>query len=667
MAHSAFSRRRRRVCAAGALVPTLGPLSWQEAQAQEAIAIADFFKPPAISGLRLAPDGRHVAGVRDVKGRLNAAIVDLATRKTSVITNFGDADVIGLAWIDATRLRFALADRSRGSGDQAPGGLFVIDLDGSSFRSLVERSGLSEGGRQLAAGSSFHGRIFEAGKWSTDILVLVPSMQAQGRFSSNVYRVDTSTGQSRLMTLGGPGNAVDWVFDRDVVARVAITQSEGSSRFYCRDDAQQPWRMLFEVKPEDVTKTVRPLAFDAKGRLFVSAYAGNDNAAIHRFDLKTGRVDPEPVFAVKGFDVDAGLVFSSDGARLLGIHYDADRERTYWIDPKLAALQARIDATLPDTVNVVQAADLDGGATLSLVASYSDRDPGRDYLFDADKKQIEQIAVQRPWIKPAQMSPTRFLDYQARDGLTIPAQLTVPRVGGTGKAPLVVLHYGGPWVRPIEWHWDPVVQFLASRGYAVFMPAPRASRGFGARLFTAGWKQWGLAMQDDVTDGVRKLIAEGLIDGDRVCIAGASYGGYLAMMGLVKEPDLYKCAINWVGVTDPSFMFTVTWSDFNRVDSGRYDLPMLIGDPDKDRAQFRRTSPVERAAEITQPVLMAYGGLDRRVPVVNGERMRSALAPHNTNVQWVVYPDEGHGWLRLEDNIDFWSRVERFLAASLAR
>jgi dipeptidyl aminopeptidase/acylaminoacyl peptidase len=659
----AFSSSRRRVCAAGALLPAWASLA--PAWAQDDIAVAEFFKAPAISGLRLAPDGRRIAGIRDVGGRLNVTVVDVATRKASVITNFRDADVAGLGWIDATRLLFSLVDRSRGSGDQAPGGLFVVDADGSSFRSLVERSGLSEGGRQLPVGSSFHGRIFEDGKWSTDILVLVPSMQAQGRFSSNVYRVNTSSGQSTLMTLGGPGNAVDWVFDRNVVARVALSQADGNSRLHYRDDAQQPWRMLLEVKRDEILRTVRPLAFDAKGHLYVSAYAGKDNAAIHRFDPKTASVDAEPVFAVKGFDVEGGLVFSSDGARLLGIRYDADRERTYWLDSKLSALQARIDATLPDTLNVLQAADLDAGGAVSLVAAYSDRDPGRYYLFDGDKKQIEQIASQRPWIKPAEMSPTRFFDYAARDGLTIPAQLTIPLRKRAGKTPLVVLHYGGPWVRPVEWRWDPVVQFLASRGYAVFMPAPRASRGFGARLFMAGWRQWGLAMQDDVTDGVRKLIADGLVDGDRVCIAGASYGGYLAMMGLVKEPDLYKCAVNWVGVTDPSFMFTVTWTDFNRVDSGRYDLPMLVGDPDKDQEQFRRTSPVERAAEIRQPVLMAYGGLDQRVPVVNGERMRSALAPHNRNVQWIVYPDEGHGWLRLEDNIDFWTRVEKFLAASL--
>jgi dipeptidyl aminopeptidase/acylaminoacyl peptidase len=665
MTDKAISFRRRELCMAGGLSPLLTTLWPGAAAAQDKPPpVADFFKRPNISAVRRAPGGKHIAALREVNGRANATVVDTTTRKAVVVTNFSDADVAALGWVNENRLVFSLTDRSRGSGDQFSGGLFVVDRDGSNFRPLVERSLFTEGGRQLAAGSTFHSRIFENGKWSDEILVQVPSRMERGESSSNVYRVNTSNGQSSLLTLGGPTNAIAWVFDRDVVARVALSQVGGATRFHYRDGADKPWRQLFEVGASEVTKTVVPLAFDAKGQLYVSAYAGQDNAAIYRFDTAAGRLDPEPVFAAKGFDVDGGLVFSDDGARLRGVRYDGDRERTYWIDEEVAKIQKQIDATLPDTVNSLQPGQ-GGEDALTIVSSYSDRDPGRYYLFDAKKKQIEQIAVQRPWINPSAMSPTRVLIYRARDGMSIPAQLTVPRGQEAKKSPLVVLHFGGPWVRPFEWRWNEIVQFLASRGYAVFMPAPRGSTGFGAKLFTAGWKQWGLGMQDDVTDGVRALIADGVVDANRVGIAGASYGGYLAMMALVKEPELFKCAINWVGVTDPSFMFSVTWTDFNRVDSGRFRLPLLIGDPDKDAEQFKRTSPVERAAEIKQPVLMAYGGLDQRVPIVNGERMRSALAGHNKKVEWVVYPDEGHGWMKLESNVDFWTRAEKFLAANL--
>jgi dipeptidyl aminopeptidase/acylaminoacyl peptidase len=421
---------------------------------------------------------------------------------------------------------------------------------------------------------------------------------------------------------------------------------------------------VLEFRNEDPEKGVVPLDFDAAGTLYVSAYMGKDLASIHRFDPKSNTVEPEPMASVKDFDLTEGLVFEREG-RLLGVRYEAETAGTYWVDKNWAELQKLIDQSLPGRVNRL-AGQLNDKDTPILVFSYSDQEPGRYLLFDQQKRQLAQIAAVRPWIDSKAMAQTDFVRYKARDGLSIPALLTLPRGAEKKNLPLVVMHYGGPWVRAIHWGFDPAVQFLASRGYAVLMPAPRASTGYGLRHFKAGWKQWGLAMQDDVTDGVRWLIAQGTVDPKRVCIAGASYGGYLTMMGLVKEPQLFRCGINWVGVTDPDFMFSVSWTDFNQVDSGRFTMPLLIGDPVKDAEQFKQTSPLRRAAEIKQPVLMVYGALDQRVPIINGDKMREALKPHNNNVEWHVYPDEGHGWLKEENEIDFWTRVEAFLAKNLA-
>jgi dipeptidyl aminopeptidase/acylaminoacyl peptidase len=161
-------------------------------------------------------------------------------------------------------------------------------------------------------------------------------------------------------------------------------------------------------------------------------------------------------------------------------------------------------------------------------------------------------------------------------------------------------------------------------------------------------------------------VQQGTVDEKRVAFVGASYGGYAAMQALVKEPDLFRCAVNWVGVTDPAHMHSMTWTDFAAIDASRLNLNVLLGDAERDADQFRATSPLANAARIRQPVLMAYGGLDRRVPIENGERMRNALAGHNRNVEWIVYADEGHGWLKEENNVDFWSRVEKFLGRHLA-
>jgi dipeptidyl aminopeptidase/acylaminoacyl peptidase len=657
-----FSARRRSVVGAGLTVP-LWPLgATAQSEARQPPPVRDFFRTPALSGVAFSPDGKFVAGLREVRGRINISVVDLSTRKALFVTGFTDGDVRWVRWVNNQRLLFSMYDRQRGGGDQVGGGLSVINRDATDFRALADRSWITEGQRLMPAQTRFHSLIRDKGQPTEDILVEVPSFQAQGQFSSNLHRLNTSNGRNTLLTVGGPANVVDWVVDRAYVPRAAVSSREGITRVHLRDSEQAPWRVIFEFGPEDVLKSALPLAFDGAGNLYLSANNGADNAAIYRYDVKLGRLEAEPVAALKGFDLKEGLRFNADGSRLLGVDYEADREGTYWIDETLAKWQAQVDQALPNRVNRLRLPD-DTAAAPILVGSFSDREPGRYYLFNPQRGALESVAQARPWINVERMRPTQFYRYSARDGLSIPAQLTLPE--GSGKFPLVVLHYGGPWVRPIDWAWDPAVQFLASRGYAVFMPAPRASTGFGVGLFKAGWKQWGLAMQDDVTDGVQDLIKRGVVDPKRVCIAGASYGGYLTMMGLAKEPELYKCGINWVGVTDPSFMFTVTWTDFNEVDSGRFTLPLLIGDPQKDAEQFKRTSPVVRAAEIKQPVLMAYGALDRRVPLVNGEKMLAALKPHNKNVEWVVYSDEGHGWLKDDNNIDFWTRVEKFLAANL--
>jgi dipeptidyl aminopeptidase/acylaminoacyl peptidase len=276
---------------------------------------------------------------------------------------------------------------------------------------------------------------------------------------------------------------------------------------------------------------------------------------------------------------------------------------------------------------------------------------------------LNKVGESRPHIDSKQMGHQEFVRYKARDGLDIPALLTLPR-GATGKnLPMVVLVHGGPWVRGESWGWNAQAQFLASRGYAVLEPEFRGSQGFGLKHFSAGFKQWGLAMQNDLADGVRWAIGKGIVDPKRVCIAGASYGGYATLMGLVNDPDLYKCGIDWAGVTDINLMYNDTWyarSDFTE-DYKKYGMPELVGDQVKDAAQLKATSPIMQAARIRQPLLLAYGGADQRVPIFHGKKFYDAVKDTNRNVEWIEYSEEGHGWYLEKNNIDFWGRVEKFL------
>ena len=340
--------------------------------------------------------------------------------------------------------------------------------------------------------------------------------------------------------------------------------------------------------------------------------------------------------------------------------FDADRPGV-WFDERIAHIQEAIDASLPNAVNRIS---WSRGLEMVLVASQSDVSPGTFYLLDRKTGKMEWLADRSPWIKSELMSPMRAVRYRARDGLEIPAYLTVPRDSPGKNLPLVVLPHGGPWVSGDSWHFNPEVQFLAS-GYAVLQPNFRGTTRYGWKHFSSSFKQWGLTMQDDITDGVLWAIQEGIADKNRVCIYGASYGGYAALMGLVKTPELYRCGIDYVGVTDISLNFDVAWSDFANSDYIHYDAKTLLGDPDKDREQWKAVSPVEQAAKIQVPVLMAYGASDRRVPLIHGEQMKAALEKNKQKYIWMVMPGEGHGFRKPENQVKFYRAVEEFLKENI--
>jgi dipeptidyl aminopeptidase/acylaminoacyl peptidase len=291
--------------------------------------------------------------------------------------------------------------------------------------------------------------------------------------------------------------------------------------------------------------------------------------------------------------------------------------------------------------------------------------PGSFYLLDAKSRKLEWLADVEPWIDPKSMSPMKAVRYKARDGLEIPAYLTIPRGSGGKSLPMVVMVHGGPWVEGDMWGYNPEVQFLASRGYAVLQPNFRGTLRYGWKHYSASFGQWGLAMQDDIEDGTRWAIGQGLADPKRVAIYGASYGGYATLMGLARTPDLYRCGIDYVGVTDLPLLLTATWSDFAYSDYLQYLAPRLIGDVDKDAKRLRDTSPVNLASRIKVPVLMAYGASDVRVPIEHGERMKSALERAGVKYEWMVMTGEGHGFQQLENQKAFYGAMEKFLSVNM--
>lgn len=639
-----------------------------QAQVQAALpSIASFFGNSPFGGAVLSPDAHFLAVRLGAPGKRDSlAVVDLSNNSAKVIASYDDADVGDIRWINNERLVFTTQEKNVGLGNKryAPG-LYAINRDGQKFVELADRTGWgsTRGTRAARKVLPWHTYLLgQSGTRDSDhVYVTSPNFDTAGDVRSvDLLRLNTLTGFAQ--TVPRPGNVRGWMLDHKGEPRLASSFDKDTVTLHYRDPASGAWRVLASYPAYgDGNKALQPLGFTPEGNLYVLARSGGrDTTAVHVFDVATGKIDPQPLIMTAGFDFDGGLIVNRD--KVLGISFRTDAVSNEWFDPRMKAMQVELDKLLPATINMVTVPARSESPWV-LVRSYSDAVPGIYSLYNMETRQLNKIADVRPDIKPSQMGRQQFVRYKARDGLEIPALLTLPAGGAKKNLPMVMLVHGGPYVRGTSWGWNPASQFLASRGYAVLEPEFRGSLGFGIRHFKAGFKQWGLAMQDDIADGVRWAVGQGIADGSRVCIAGASYGGYATLMGLVKDPELYKCGINWVGVTDINLLYNGGWNFTNDTSDEfkAYGMPEMIGDPVKDAAQFKATSPIEQAARITRPVLLAYGGVDRRVPINHGTLFRDALMKTNKNVEWVEYPEEGHGWSLEKNNVDFWGRVERFL------
>lgn len=634
--------------------------------AAAAIPAADFFANAALSGAVLSPDGRHVAVLVSAKhGRVQLYTVDLPGMQVKALTSFEDADISSIAWVNEQRIVYSVMDRNIAQGDIQYGpGLYAINIDGSGYRQLASNTYSRTSTRGARDMLGWNTRLLSAsGEHGTDdVYVTQAQFSTTGIASQALLRLNTVTGISKVAAT--VADAQGWMLDQKGEVRIALTINDNKRTLLYREQAGAPWRKLREsdvylAAPGDFS----PAFFDAKGNFYVHAsYQGAE--AVYRYDLATGTILGAPLANTPGYDFSGIPVQGAD--KLLGMRFETDAAGTVWFDKTLDGVQAKVDALLPATVNIVSVAKR-SETPFVLVTASSDVQPATVLIFNTETGQLMPVGSSHPAIDPLQMSRKTLVRYQARDGLTIPAYLTLPK-GHAGKnLPMVVMVHGGPWVRGGHWDWNRETQFLASRGYAVLEPDYRGSTGYGAAHYKAGWKQWGLKMQDDIADGARWAIAKGYADPQRICIAGASYGGYSTLMGLLNDPELFKCGISWVGVTDINMMRDGHWSgDSDLADSYKKSgMKDMVGDAVLDAAQLQATSPLQQAARIKQPLLLGYGGADRRVPASQGRLFYQAVSKTNPHVEWVLYSEEGHGWALQKNNVDFWTRAEKLLARSI--
>jgi dipeptidyl aminopeptidase/acylaminoacyl peptidase len=638
-----------------------------------AIPVDQWARRPEFNNMSLSPNGDWLAAISPFKGRNNLVVINLAERSRRVLTSFETTDVANFYWVNNKRICMRVSDGQDVTGNFTYRGTFCINTDGSEFADFtrIDRRSSADQGRLV-----LFDPVRAVGGDSNDYIV---SMRARTTSSVDLYRFNTINGRYQLLTFSSPGDVTRWVLDRNQVPRVAVTNEprQGNEPFtriglWYRDSADAKWEKLFESRSTwgvTVGDHMAPIGFDFDNTtLYVASNIGRDKMAIYKYDTKAKKLG-ELVYEHPLIDLEGGLLFSNEKKKLVGIRYNAEMPTTKWFDPELDTLQKQLDATLKGMVNNIGV--VEEKTKRLLITSVSPTHAGQYYLFDNESKSIEPLVKRREWLPEQAMSERRFVKYKARDGMEIPAWVTIPK-GSSGKnLPLVVHIHGGPQVRAyggVQWTGErwPVAQFLASRGYAVLEPEPRGSTGFGRKHYESSYKQWGLSMQDDITDGALHLVKEGIVDKNRMCLYGGSYGGYASLQGVVREGDLFKCTIPIVAVTDLGLFQKVQHSDIAERGDNVLDteFTVAVGDNVRDKEQFQRTSPARNVDKINVPVLMFHGSDDRRVPIIHANEFVKAMRSSGRGglIDYVVYNGEGHGFNKDENVIDHIRRTEQFLA-----
>jgi len=470
----------------------------------------------------------------------------------------------------------------------------------------------------------------------------------------DVYRVDLRTSKETLVARN-PGDVVDWGTDHAGRVRLAYRTEGLNSIVLYRPNEQSEFKPIVTT---DYKTEVEVPAFTADNRkLYAISNRGRDRKALVAIDPDRPDVEQE-VFGHPEVDL-RGVTWSRLRKKLSDANFVTTKVERKFFDTKAQQIYERINAKVPGMeVNLQSATKAEDKF---IVASYSDRTPGARYIYDAKADTLSKLAEINPKIPAADMAPMKPISYKSRDGLTINGYLTLP-VGREAKnLACIVNPHGGPWARDV-WGYNPEVQFLANRGFCVLQMNFRGSTGYGRRFWEASFGQWGLKMQDDITDGAQWLVDQGVADPKRLGIYGASYGGYATLAGVTYTPDLYAAAVDYVGVSN-LFTFMNTIPPYWRPILPKFQD--MIGHPEKDKARMTATSPALNADRIKTPLLVVQGARDPRVNKAESDQMVEALRKRGIDVSYMVKDNEGHGFRNEENQFEFYDAMEAFLVKFL--
>jgi dipeptidyl aminopeptidase/acylaminoacyl peptidase len=621
----------------------LGAPCHTSAQTSTRIPLEDFFAEPDMRSLQVSPDGKYLAFLTTLgTGKVGIALMDLGTGKIEALVAGKDENIAYYFWKGSDYIVYG----GDIGGDESPA------LRSISIRKR-EVVALSEAVRELTREDANFLDLTDELRFDPHHIMGF-GRKEKGSNTVGMYLVDVRDGTRRAVGSYEPSQAdgTSFVADNNGVLRVR-ERYEGKN--WIVEVRPQPTDLFVKVAefPADEPKwDIQYFAADNE-TLYLITTDQSDTGTLHTYNVRTRQLSP-PIFNTPEGEI--GSVLSSyDLTKFYGFTFTTDKTYYRFIDPDRAQLQKLIDHSLPDTHNVVRSESAD--EKILVIAATSDRTPGNYYLLNLRNPKLMLLGKINMRIKPEQMRPMEPVQYTARDGLTIHGYLTRPAGSEGKKVPLIIHPHGGPFGARDDWGFDGDVQFLANRGYAVLQINYRGSGGYGYAFQKAGQRQWGLKMQDDLTDGVKWAIAQGITDSAHVGIYGASYGGYATLAGLTFTPELYRCGANYVGVSDLGLI--TSWGDFRRFGRGSDTfIREWIGD---DPQYKHDRSPVNYVDRIRVPLLNAYGLNDPRVEIRNWERLESKLKEFGKTYEIMIMENEGHGFRKEKNRLEFYRHLEAFL------
>jgi dipeptidyl aminopeptidase/acylaminoacyl peptidase len=609
-----------------------------------------FFQDPAIADAQLSPDGQYLAFLKSSNGAMNLWVKRLTDAMDQAIplTWQSHHPISSYVWSADSQYLIYGQDQAGDENFQ----LYRLTPEEALSKPEVPPAVLA-----LTPYPDIQARIYGVPK-TTPQTMIVGLNDRDPRFH-DVYRLNLTTGERTLLSRGEPG-ILDWTVDHAGKLRLATRQTaQGATEILTYHQGQ-----FQSVYSCSLLETCTPVGFHPdNNQVYLSTNRGDevDLTQLTLLDLSTQQttvISRDPSGKV---DL-GGTIFSSATQALLGVIYQDNRLRVEPLDPAFAANWAFLKQQFPQ--QDIYKSSLTQDDHLALIRVQSDVNPGTVYLFNQQCQSLEKLYDARPNLNPHWLAPMHPLSYTARDGLEIPAYLTLPKGVPARHLPTVIMPHGGPWGRD-TWGYNAYVQFLANRGYAVLQPNFRGSAGYGQAFLNAGNQTWGTgAMQHDLTDGVRYLIEQGIAAPDRIGIFGSSYGGYAALAGLTFTPKLYAAGVSLAGPTNLLTLLAAIppyWASLRSL------FAIRLGDLDNpdDYRRLAEQSPLFAIANIQAPLLIIQGAQDPRVPQREADQLVAALRDAGKPVSYLLAPDEGHGFRKQENLLAAMTALEEFLATHL--